>query len=118
MSEMTTVPELLRRTLDAQGMTQAELADATGLSTKHINQLLQGDIDLSPRCAWRIGHAIGVPGEVWLTLQALHSIRRAADAEPLRGDPVTPKLRRELGKARAEVKRLRRIVARMEAPDA
>jgi plasmid maintenance system antidote protein VapI len=70
-AEPTTIGELLRHTLDAQDMSQAELAKATGLSTKHINQVLQGDIALSPYCAWLIGHELGIRAEVWLTLQVI-----------------------------------------------
>lgn len=34
--------ELLAVTLAAAGMTQADLARRTGLSTKHVNQVVQG----------------------------------------------------------------------------
>lgn len=109
------VADLLRLTLDAQGMSQAELAAATGLSTKHINRVLQGVNDMSPHCAWLIGHAIGVPAEVWLTLQAVEQVRRIALKQPPRGEPVVPKLRRQRDEARAEVRQLRRILERLEA---
>jgi plasmid maintenance system antidote protein VapI len=109
--EPVTAAELLRLTLDAQGVSQVDLAEATGLSTKHINQILQGDIDLSPHCAWLIGHALGIPAEVWITLQAVHTVWRIAREQPRRGERVMPKLRRQRDEARREADRLRTELA-------
>jgi len=106
VTEPVTVPELLRRTLDAQGFSQVDLAEQTGLSPKHINQILQGDIPLSPHCAWLIGYATGVPAEVWLTIQAVHTVWHITQEQPPRGAPIIPKLRRQRDTLRAEAGRL------------
>lgn len=67
-----TVPpgETLRDRLEELGMTQAELATRTGLSTKHVNQILQGVAHISPDTAQRLELATGVPARLWNRLEA------------------------------------------------
>jgi HTH-type transcriptional regulator / antitoxin HigA len=62
--------ETLRDRLDELGMTQAELAVRTGLTTKHINQVLQGVVPLSADVAQRLEYATGVPARLWNRLEA------------------------------------------------
>jgi HTH-type transcriptional regulator/antitoxin HigA len=62
--------ETLRDRLEELGMTQAELATRTGLSTKHVNQILQGVAHISPDTAHRLELATGVPARLWNRLEA------------------------------------------------
>jgi HTH-type transcriptional regulator / antitoxin HigA len=62
--------ETLRDRLDELGMTQAELALRTGLSPKHINQVLQAVVPLSADVAQRLEYATGVPARLWNRLEA------------------------------------------------
>jgi len=62
--------ETLRDTLEALDMTQADLARRTGLSTKHINQLVQGAVALTPDTALALEHVTGVPARLWNSLEA------------------------------------------------
>jgi HTH-type transcriptional regulator / antitoxin HigA len=62
--------ETLRDRLEELGMTQAELATRTGLSTKHVNQILQGVAHISPETAQRLDLATGVPSRLWNRLEA------------------------------------------------
>jgi HTH-type transcriptional regulator/antitoxin HigA len=62
--------ETLRDRLEELGMTQAELATRTGLSTKHVNQLLQGVAHISPDTAHRLELATGIPARLWNRLEA------------------------------------------------
>lgn len=62
--------ETLRDRLDELGMTQAELAVRTGLTTKHINQVLQGVVPLSAEVAQRLEYATAVPARLWNRLEA------------------------------------------------
>lgn len=52
------VGELLRQELTVAGISQAALARKLGLTTKHINQLVQGHARLSVDVAVRIEMAI------------------------------------------------------------
>lgn len=62
--------ETLRDTLDARGMSQRDLADRTGLSTKTVNQIVQGTAALTPDTAVKLEHATGVPARMWNNLEA------------------------------------------------
>lgn len=69
-SDSPTSPgEILRADLDARRMTQADLAQRTGLSTKHINQVIQGVASLSPDVALVLERALGTPASVWTMLE-------------------------------------------------
>jgi HTH-type transcriptional regulator/antitoxin HigA len=62
--------ETLRETLEALHMSQAELSQRTGLSTKHINQIVQGVAVLSHDTAIALEKATGVPARLWNALEA------------------------------------------------
>ncbi|MGW4420483.1 HigA family addiction module antitoxin [Streptosporangium sp. NPDC004631] len=62
--------ETLKETLEELGISQADLARRTGLSTKHVNQIVQGTAALSPETALLLERAIGVPASVWNILEA------------------------------------------------
>lgn len=62
--------ETLRDRLDELGMTQAELARRTGLTPKHVNQVLKGAATLSADVAQRLEYATGTPARWWLRLEA------------------------------------------------
>ena len=67
----------LRDTLEALDMTQADLARRTGLSAKHINQIIQGAVPLSPETALALEHVTGVPARLWNALEANYRQREA-----------------------------------------
>ncbi|MET8682220.1 ImmA/IrrE family metallo-endopeptidase [Streptomyces sp. NPDC004647] len=62
--------ETLKETLEELGISQADLARRTGLSTKHINQIVQGAAVLSPETALLLERITDVPATVWNTLEA------------------------------------------------
>lgn len=72
--------DVLRETLAALGISQAELARQTGLTTKHINRVVAGVAPVSVPVAMAIGDATGIPAEVWLTLDAVHQVRKLGGA--------------------------------------
>ena len=89
--------ETVRSTLDALGMTQADLSRRTGLSTKHINQIIQGVAPISPDTALALERVLGVPARFWNALEANYQARQIRlrerevspdDAEWLRRLPV------------------------------
>ena len=80
----------LEEKLEELGMTQAELARRTGLSQKHINQLIAGDVSLSPRTAVLLERVTGMPASLWnnyesrwqthlAAVQADHELEHLAD---------------------------------------
>lgn len=67
----------LRSTLASLGMTQAELATRTGLSLKHINQIVQGVAPLTHETALLLEKVTGVPARIWNALEASYRDRLA-----------------------------------------
>lgn len=61
--------ETLAEVLEALGMTQTELAKRTGLSVKHINQIVKGSAPISPETSLALEKATKTPGHVWNALE-------------------------------------------------
>ncbi|MER6562100.1 helix-turn-helix domain-containing protein [Streptomyces sp. NPDC001027] len=83
--------ETLREQLEELGMSQAELATRTGLTPKHINQVMQGVVPLSGDVAQRLEYATGVPAGLWNRLEAdfrTHRLR-LSQAQAQAEDPET-----------------------------
>lgn len=62
--------ETLKEYLDEEGISQADLSRRTGISTKHVNQIIQGAATLSPDTAVRLHQATGIPAISWSQLEA------------------------------------------------
>src|SRR5690349_13702758 len=62
--------ETLRERLAELHMSQAEFARRTGLTPKHVNQVMQGVASLSAEVAQRLEYATGTPSWWWLRLEA------------------------------------------------
>ncbi|GAB2682238.1 helix-turn-helix transcriptional regulator [Kribbella swartbergensis] len=62
--------ELIRDELAARGLNQAELAARTGLSTKHVNQVVKAVVPLSIDTALKIERAIGLSAHLLMTMEA------------------------------------------------
>ncbi|EWM15310.1 toxin-antitoxin system, toxin component [Kutzneria sp. 744] len=62
--------ETLRETLDALDMSQTQLAARTGLSAKHVNQIIQGQAVLTHETAISLERATGVPARFWNELES------------------------------------------------
>jgi len=62
--------ETLREVLAALQMTQADLARRMGRSTKHVNELVHGQSDVTPQIANELEYVLRVPAGFWLRLQA------------------------------------------------
>lgn len=62
----------LDEVLDSFGMTQAELAKRTGLSTKHINQIVNGAAPITPETALLLERATGVSARTWSNLEVAY----------------------------------------------
>ncbi|MEW2354898.1 HigA family addiction module antitoxin [Spirillospora sp. NPDC029432] len=62
--------ETVREFLDDLGMTQRQLAARLGLTPKHVNQLIQGLVPLSPDVAARLELVTGMSARMWNRLEA------------------------------------------------
>jgi HTH-type transcriptional regulator/antitoxin HigA len=75
---------VLRHVLDDRGLRQAELAERTGLSAKHINQIVKESIGVTGDVAVLLERALGIPAQVWTRAeadyQAFDSRRKSREA--------------------------------------
>ncbi|MFE7439350.1 ImmA/IrrE family metallo-endopeptidase [Streptomyces chartreusis] len=62
--------DTLKEQLETLGIPQADLARRTGLSTKHINQIVQGSAVLTPETALLLERAVGIRASVWNQMEA------------------------------------------------
>ncbi len=62
--------ETLRQVLEDLHLTQLDLATRTGLSTKHVNQVIQGSAPLTQETALSLERVTGVPAGFWNRLEA------------------------------------------------
>lgn len=73
--------QTLQETIDAQGIDQRELAVRTGLSAKHINQVIKGAAPVTHDTAIRLERVTGIPARMWNNLEANYQEQRARIAE-------------------------------------
>lgn len=82
---------LRSRHLDPLGLSAAQVAEALGVSRKHVSMILRGQASVTPDMALRLGAALGTKAEVWVELQAAFDLHQAL--ETVRRAP-RPKVRR------------------------
>lgn len=61
--------ETLLETLDAIGMSQAELAERTGRSKKTVNEIINGKAAITPETALQFERVLGIPAGFWNNLE-------------------------------------------------
>lgn len=74
----------LHETIEAQGMDQRELALRSGLSAKHISQVINGVASITHDTAIRLERVTGVPARMWNNLESNYQEHRARLAEKAR----------------------------------
>lgn len=57
--------ETLTETLEALGMSQAQLAERTGRSEKMINQIIRGKAPITQKMSIELERVLGVPAGFW-----------------------------------------------------
>jgi addiction module HigA family antidote len=102
---------VLQDTIDALGMSQADLAMRTGLSKKTINQIIRGREPLSHDTALRLERVTGTPARLWNSLEAGYRERLARleqrerlvqDLEWLKALPIGELIRRGVVEKQAD----------------
>lgn len=71
----------LLEVLEDRAMTQSDLALRTGLSAKHINQIVKGTASISPETTILLERATGVPAPVWTNLESAYQLDRSRTKE-------------------------------------
>jgi HTH-type transcriptional regulator / antitoxin HigA len=77
--------ETLLDTIEALGMSQAELAERTGRPKKTINEIIKGKAPITPETALQLERVLGVPARFWNNLENNYreTIARLAEQERL-----------------------------------
>ena len=80
--------ETIQETLDALGMSQADLAERTGKSPKAINEIVQSKVAITPDTALQLERVLGVTAHFWLNLDVNYRewLARKKDQEALSDD--------------------------------
>ena len=66
---LVTPGAVLQDYLESLGMTQAELAERTGLTKKTINEIAKGKAPITPETAMRFERPLGRPAHFWNNLE-------------------------------------------------
>ena len=66
-----------KEVLEARGMSQTELAQATGLPVSRINDLVKERRGITADSAIRLARALGTSVELWLNLQQSYDLEEA-----------------------------------------
>jgi addiction module HigA family antidote len=61
--------EILAEALEERGITNSELARRTGLSEKHVSQLVNARVPLSMEVALQLERVLGIPARFWNSLE-------------------------------------------------
>ena len=73
--------EIIDEHRESAGLTQLELAQRLGFSTKHVNRLLSGLEPVTPETALKLESIFGLGAGVWLNLEARYREFQARKAE-------------------------------------
>lgn len=71
----------LQETLEAMGMTQAELADRMGRPKKTINEIIAGKTAIIPETALQLERVLGTPASFWNNLERNYQEAKARTQE-------------------------------------
>lgn len=69
--------ELVAETLDALGLTQADLARRTGRSVQAIKEIINGKKEITPQTALAFEQVLGTPASLWLNLERNYQLNKA-----------------------------------------
>lgn len=69
--------ETLEEQLQQIGMTQVDFSRRTGLTPKHINEIINGKAPITPETALRFESVLGIPASFWNNLEAEYQEAKA-----------------------------------------
>lgn len=77
--------ETLKENLDYINMSQKELSERTGISIKHINEIIKGKSPITQETALKLEYVLGIPANFWNNLEANYrdTLARIKDEDEL-----------------------------------
>ena len=76
----------IKEQLEDRGMTQKEFAIRMDMSEKHISQLINGDVQITPNVALRLESVLGIPASFWIKLENIYQEKLARASEEIAMD--------------------------------
>ncbi len=71
--QLLTCPgDTILETIESVGMSQAELAQRIGYPKNKLNQLIRGQVILTPAMAGKLSSVLGIPPGFWLELERIY----------------------------------------------
>lgn len=64
--------KIIKDQINDREMTQKDLAVRMEISEKHMSQLINGDVPLTPNIAYRLEMVLGIPAKFWLNYEAIY----------------------------------------------
>ena len=93
--------ETIADVLEERDITQAELADLTGVSPAYVCKVVAGECGITSGFAVNLEYALGVPKSFWLNLQANYEAGLLEYRETHSIENVEPEAQRDLNAANA-----------------
>ncbi len=69
---MTTPGAVVAKQLKFKKMTETELASQMGVSKKHVQKLIAGEVRLTDATAAKLEKALDLPKEFWMNLEEVY----------------------------------------------
>lgn len=73
--------EYIEEVLESRELTQKDLAERIGISTKHLSQIVNKQAPVSSELALQLEHALGVSANIWNNMNATYSLFQARQNE-------------------------------------
>lgn len=79
-NENITVPgAVVAKQLKFKRMTEADLAQAMGVSRNHVQKLIAGEVNITNATAGKLEKALDLPAEFWMNIEETYRARIAEE---------------------------------------
>lgn len=68
---------VIERALEREGMSQRNLSERTGLTEKHLSQIINGNASITVETALLLENALGGPASFWINLEKNYQVTQA-----------------------------------------
>ena len=79
---------LLEMHIKPMGVTITQVADALGVSRKHLSSIINGHSPVTPDMAMRLAVVFETEAELWVNLQAQHDLWEVSQKKPPNVKPL------------------------------
>lgn len=77
LAEIVAPGEFIKDALDHKGWTQIDLAEVMGRTTRHVNEIINAKVGITPRTARELAAAFDTTPEFWLNLENQYQLSRS-----------------------------------------